>query len=298
MTKLDVVTGFLGAGKTTFLQAYHRWLTDMGAASCIIENEFGDAGVDGAVLRSGGAAVREISGGCVCCTLKVTLRDMLWELAGQVERIILEPSGLFCGDDLLDILRSPGCPVEPGMWCGIIDPAMLPLMNEEDRAVLASEIVHAGSLLLSKTQYISALERRRAAEEARRLLEPVPLLYTAPWSELEPDLWFPALQRAGTVIRPHRRRRFDHTNMFQSTSFTARSVPSETALRRSLQALLRGEAGQILRIKGAVRTEGALWQVNGTPDALSLLPAASDGQEGLNIIGRALDRRRIRQLLP
>ena len=264
MTKLDVVTGFLGAGKTTFLQAYHRWLTDTGAASCIIENEFGDAGVDGAVLRSGGAAVREISGGCVCCTLKVTLRDMLWELAGQVERIILEPSGLFCGDDLLDILRSPGCPVEPGMWCGIIDPAMLPLMNEE----------------------------------ARRLLEPVPLLYTAPWSELEPDMWFPALQRAGTVIRPHRRRRFDHTNMFQSTSFTARSVPSETALRRSLQALLRGEAGQILRIKGAVRTEGALWQVNGTPDALSLLPAASDGQEGLNIIGRALDRRRIRQLLP
>lgn len=44
MTKLDVVTGFLGAGKTTFLQAYHRWLTDTGAASCIIENEFGDAG--------------------------------------------------------------------------------------------------------------------------------------------------------------------------------------------------------------------------------------------------------------
>lgn len=72
MTKLDVVTGFLGAGKTTFLQAYHRWLTDTGAASCIIENEFGDAGVDGAVLRSGGAAVREISGGCWsrcrCCT--------------------------------------------------------------------------------------------------------------------------------------------------------------------------------------------------------------------------------------
>lgn len=297
MTKLDVVTGFLGAGKTTLLQIYHRWLTGKGVTSCIIENEFGTAGVDGAVLRGSGAAVRDISGGCVCCTLKVTLRELLWELAGQVERVILEPSGLFCGDDLLDIFRSPGCPVEPGMWCGIIDPAMLPLMNGEDRAVLDSEIVHAGSLLLSKTQYISALERRRAAEEVRRMLEPAPLLYTAPWTELEPDLWFPALQRAGTVIRPHTRRRFDHTNMFQSTSFAARRVPSEAALRRSLQALLRGEAGQILRIKGTVRTEGALWQVNGTPDALSVQPAA-DGPEGLNIIGRGLDRRRIRQLLP
>lgn len=73
MTKLDVVTGFLGAGKTTFLQTYHRWLTGKGVTSCIIENEFGAAGVDGAVLRGSGAAVRDISGGCVCCTLKVTL---------------------------------------------------------------------------------------------------------------------------------------------------------------------------------------------------------------------------------
>lgn len=81
------------------------------------------------------------------------------------------------------------------------------------------------------------------------------------------------------MIRPHTRRRFDHTNMFQSTSFAARRVPSEAALRRSLQALLRGEAGQILRIKGTVRMEGALWQVNGTPDALSVQPAA-DGPGG------------------
>lgn len=106
MTKLDVVTGFLGAGKTTFLQTYHRWLTGKGVTSCIIENEFGAAGVDGAVLRGSGAAVRDISGGCVCCTLKVTLRELLWELAGQVERVILEPSGLFCGDDLLDIFST------------------------------------------------------------------------------------------------------------------------------------------------------------------------------------------------
>ena len=115
MTKLDVVTGFLGAGKTTLLQTYHRWLTGKGVTSCIIENEFGAAGVDGAVLRGSGAAVRDISGGCVCCTLKVTLRELLWELAGQVERVILEPSGLFCGDDLLGN-GQPAAPCE--VHCG------------------------------------------------------------------------------------------------------------------------------------------------------------------------------------
>lgn len=277
MTKLDVVTGFLGAGKTTFLQTYHRWLTVKGVTSCIIENEFGAAGVDGAVLRGSGAAVRDISGGCVCCTLKVTLRELLWELAGQVERVILEPSGLFCGDDLLDILRSPGCPVEPGMWCG---------HHRPDHAV-ADERRGSGG----------AGQRDRPRGEPAAQQDPVHLRAGAPpgggGGAADAGAGAAAVYRAvdgagagslvpgaaagGTVIRPHTRRRFDHTNMFQSTSFAARRVPSEAALRRSLQALLRGEAGQILRIKGTVQMEGALWQVNGTPDALSVQPAA-DGR--------------------
>lgn len=65
MTKLDVVTGFLGAGKTTLLQTYHRWLTGKGVTSCIIENEFGAAGVDGAVLR-GSARRYGISPAAAC----------------------------------------------------------------------------------------------------------------------------------------------------------------------------------------------------------------------------------------
>ena len=116
MTYLDVVTGFLGSGKTTFLAWYIRWLKKSGIRACVIENEFGRAGVDGALLKTTGVTLREISGGCVCCTLKVTLHQLLGELSEHYDRILLEPSGLFCGDDLMDILHSPDCRVLPGMW--------------------------------------------------------------------------------------------------------------------------------------------------------------------------------------
>ena len=74
ITYLDVITGFLGAGKTTFLERYADHLRRTGVSFCIIENEFGRAGVDGAQLRQSGAQVRELSGGCVCCALKVPLQ--------------------------------------------------------------------------------------------------------------------------------------------------------------------------------------------------------------------------------
>ena len=101
--KLDVVTGYLGSGKTTFIEKYIDYLNASGISFAVIENEFGRAGVDADILRSTGAEIHEISGGCVCCTLKVTLYDLLSDLAKRVERIILEPSGLFCGDDLIDV---------------------------------------------------------------------------------------------------------------------------------------------------------------------------------------------------
>ena len=135
MTQLDVITGFLGAGKTTLIKAYLPWLTQQGSRSCVIENEYGTAGVDGAVLKAIGTDVCEISGGCVCCTMKVTLHNMLCQLAERVDRIILEPSGLFCGDDLLDILSGGDVPVELGMWCGVVDPLMLSCMEEDDLAI-------------------------------------------------------------------------------------------------------------------------------------------------------------------
>ena len=263
MTYIDVVTGFLGAGKTTFLSRYVRWLEKQNIRSCVIENEFGRAGIDGALLSKQGVRVKEISGGCVCCTLKVTLHDMLNELSGHVDRIILEPSGLFCGDDLMDILSSPDCTVRPGMWVGIIDPISIGFMNEEDLSVLQSELMQAGSIVVSKAQLCDESDLSSLPDLISTLLpSPAPSIWTQPWDALDSDIWFPALQTAGTIPREHERKSFDHVSMFQSAAFSPKRSYSETEIKSLLMLMMQSNCGNILRAKGTRAADGGLWHIH------------------------------------
>lgn len=298
MTYLDVVTGFLGAGKTTFLSRYCRWLEKQNMRYCVIENEFGRAGVDGALLEKQGVRVKEISGGCVCCTLKVTLHDLLEELSGEVDRIILEPSGLFCGDDLMDIVSSPNCSVKPGMWVGIVDPLSIGLMNDDDMAVLQSELMQAGSIVLSKAQLCDSKDLEGLPERLFAMLPaPRPELWAQPWSELSDDEWFAALQASGTVLREHERRYFDHVSMFQSAAFSPKQSFSEVQLGNVLSAIMDAASGEVLRAKGVLNAQGGCWQINATPGCESASFESESCAPMLNIIGRNLNRKYIRSLL-
>ena len=297
MTKLDVVTGFLGAGKTTFLCRYISWLKRTGTSFCVIENEFGAAGVDGALLEEQGAQVREISGGCVCCTLKVSLHDLLKEYAGRVDRVLLEPSGLFCGDDLWDILNSPDCRIEPGMWTGILDPMTIGAMAEDELAVLRSELESAGSVILSKVQYAGAAELKQAEDFLEKAFTLAPAIWAEDWDRLEDNTWFPALQEAGAVVRPHVRRQFDHTSMFQSACIRPSLRYQEERLREMLERLMGGDAGEALRAKGFLLADRGSWFVNCTPAGVALHHTDSAAAPMLNVIGRRLRRRDIARLL-
>lgn len=301
MTTLDVVTGFLGAGKTTFLARYSHWLEAQGISYCIIENEFGRAGVDGAMLMQGGARVKEISGGCVCCTLKVTLHDMLLDLSGEVQRVVLEPSGLFCGDDLLDILHSPELEgkVRLGMWTGILDPLCVAVLQREDRAVLQSELYAAGSVVLSKAQLCSEKEIADAKQLLDELLpEDPPLVLAEPWDRYADDEWFEALQATGACLRTHARRRFDHQTMFQSATIAPKRVYSLMMLRFVMSMVLSGKAGMVLRVKGVVKAEDhSMWRVNCTPGCVEMVPQKENGEPMLNVIGRQLNRAELRKIL-
>lgn len=83
MTKIDLINGFLGSGKTTFIHRYLPWLTARGERVAVIENEFGTAGMDTAILSQTGVQVRELSGGCVCCGQKVNFYRLLRELCAS-----------------------------------------------------------------------------------------------------------------------------------------------------------------------------------------------------------------------
>ena len=109
MVQVDLITGFLGAGKTTFLRRYAAWWAGQGVKVCVLENDFGAVNVDAMLLQdleARGVELETISGGCDCDTHQRRMRTKLISMAMRgFERVIVEPSGIFDVDEFFDVLR-------------------------------------------------------------------------------------------------------------------------------------------------------------------------------------------------
>ncbi|MGI6546271.1 MAG: CobW family GTP-binding protein [Fastidiosipilaceae bacterium] len=300
MAKLDVIAGFLGAGKTTFISHYIAWLTTQNIKYAVIENEFGVAGIDAETLREKGAKVKEISGGCICCTMQVSLHSLLSELSQEVDRIILEPSGLFNGDDFIGILQNPTLKssLRKGMWLGVVDPLALPLFSEPEVEVLADELIFAGSVLISKTRLADETRIAAAVRSIENMVPaPKPLIFTADWESYTPDIWFPQLQHSGFQTRPHERKAINHRLLYESARLLPSGEFSEDRLRAVAEDIMRSDAGEILRIKGFVSSKsGGTFALNCTPGNVSIQQSEGRFKPVLNIIGRDLDRGKIKKM--
>lgn len=288
---LDVVTGYLGAGKTTFILKYIDYLKENNITFAVIENEFGRAGTDADILRASCAEILEISGGCVCCTLKTTLYDMLNSLSEKVDRIILEPSGIFCGDDLIDIINSPSLSIKPGFWLGVIDPLMMNRLAPEELEVLTAEIIHAGAVYISKTDLVGSVTERAVKSVTEYLNGAIEEILPMMFSGFDID--FEALLETGYVVRPHERKVFDHTTMYMSASITPKRKFTENELLEALNAVYSDDCGEIIRIKGSVAAENGGWRVNCSIGCDSILYDPKITLPILNIIGKKLNRKKI-----
>lgn len=301
MTRLELITGFLGAGKTTFLARYAAWLEGQGLRTAIIENEFGQAGVDGAILASSQSQVRELSGGCICCGLKVGFHDLLCQLAqsGQVDRILIEPSGIFNLDDYFDVINSPDVAAlaQPGAVITVVDPDCLEQDDPLTQEMLFSQLHSASVILISKldreagprmTEKIDSLFATFGAARA-----PSQAVVALPWEELDRE-FFLSLGRAAPVLRPHERKTYVHGTLFFSTRLPLAHALGQQELEQKLRRAFLPEYGRVLRIKGYARlTGGQAVLVNCTARSISLEPDPGQHPAQLNIIGQALDRRRL-----
>lgn len=287
-TKVDLITGFLGAGKTTLIRRYLNHLDRKGVSYAVIENEFGASSVDSALL---GEHVRDLTGGCICCGQKVNFHNLLLELAGQVERIIVEPSGIFNADDFFDIMDSPkvSAACEYGLMAGMVNPAALSCMNETDKRILAAEMSCAGVILVSHTDRLGNSALADAESALRQLLPLLPPVLDAQNAD------FDALSACSPNFCPHERDRSDHSALYRSAALRPNGVYDKAAIRRLCARLFSGEAGDALRVKGTLQGETGPLLVNAVPGEVQILPAA--GEILLNVIGRNLSRAAIREIL-
>ena len=188
MTKVDIISGFLGAGKTTLIK---KLLSEVfaGEKLVLIENEFGEVSVDGGFLRESGVEVSELSSGCICCTLVGDFTEALGKVYEQYKpsRILIEPSGVA---KLSDVIAAVGDAVkavpalELNSFVTVVDAAKAKSYMKNIPEFYNNQIQSAGSIILSRTQKLSQ-EKLEAVVSLIREQNGSATILTTPWDQLE-----------------------------------------------------------------------------------------------------------------
>ena len=186
MIKVDLVTGFLGAGKTTFLLRYARYLMAQGMKIGILVYDHGAVNVDMPLLkelRGEQCELEMLAGGCDPDCHKRRFRTKLIAMGmSGYDRVIIEPSGVFDMDEYFDTLHEPPLDrwYEPGSIIAVVDAKLHDEMTEEENFFLASQAASAGCVLLSRVQLASAEEIRTTRAHLDRAAETI---HSTPVSE-------------------------------------------------------------------------------------------------------------------
>ena len=187
MTKVDIFSGFLGAGKTTLIK---KLIAEAfkGQKLVLIENEFGEIGIDGGFLKDSGIQITEMNSGCICCTLVGDFGDALKDVMKQFnpDRIIIEPSGVGKLSDVIkaiqDVADEAGIVVNN--FVAVVDAGKCKMYMKNFGEFFNNQIEYAKTIILSRTQNCSE-EKLATAVQLIREHNDKAVLITTPWDELD-----------------------------------------------------------------------------------------------------------------
>lgn len=187
MTKIDIVSGFLGAGKTTLIKKLLKEaLADTKVV--LIENEFGEIGIDGGFLKEAGIEIKEMNSGCICCSLVGDFGASLREVLDTYtpERVLIEPSGVGKLSDVMKAVQEAMADrdVELNSAVAVVDACKCKMYIKNFGEFFINQIEHAGTIILSRTDKLSE-EKLTACVEMIREHNAKATVITTPWDSLE-----------------------------------------------------------------------------------------------------------------
>ena len=187
MTKVDIISGFLGAGKTTLIsKLLKEALPDEQVV--LIENEFGEIGIDGGFLKESGVEIREMNSGCICCSLVGDFGTSLKEVVDKYhpDRIIIEPSGVGKLSDVIKAVKDLHIENEIRLNSAstVADASKVKMYMKNFGEFFNNQIEHAGTIILSRTQNVSEDKLKKAIEMIRSLNADAHII-TTPWDSLD-----------------------------------------------------------------------------------------------------------------
>ncbi len=313
MTKIDLITGILGSGKTTFLLKYARHLIDSGQRIAILENDFGAVNIDMMILQElkcDSCQLEMIAGGCDADCHRRRFKTQLISLGMQhVDRVIVEPSGIFDMDEFFDILHDSPLDrwFEIGSVITVVDAEMEEQLSPQMEYLLGSEAACCGKLVLSKLNRIKnetvQQVSQRILAHINRSLEDIRCdrrfterdLIAKDWDSFTDEdyrLFSCAGYRGSSYVK-----KFSPEDIESSVHYFMHVAIPQDSIEGLIVNIFGDEScGRIFRIKGSLPIEGGWLKINATREKTETAPVA-EGQPVLIVIGDNVSRQRIDEYL-
>ena len=298
MTTVDLITGFLGSGKTTFMKKYVRFLMERGENVCILENDFGAVNVDAMLLHGlyeDGCGIEMVSGACDkdCHKRRFKTKLIAMAMSGYTH-VVIEPSGVFDVDEFFDTLRES--PLDRWYSIGsvitVVDPTLNGELSQSSEFLLASQASVAGTIVLSRCDTASASDIRMTLDRLSSSMKKIraerePELYTVakPFSELTAED-LEAIASSGCREASYVKLCGDSA-VYDSVYFLGLD-PSPERLKAIASAIMSDPAcGHVFRIKGFTKSGSGWVEFNATKNEMNIAPI-ENGQSVVIVIGEGL----------
>ena len=333
MVKVDIISGFLGAGKTTLIKKLFSSSFKKEKVA-LIENEFGEIGIDGAFLKDTGINIKEINSGCICCSLSGNFKEALLELIKtyELDRIIIEPSGVGKLSEVISAVKAVEG-VKVNVICTVVDGNKLKLYHKNFGEFYNDQIANANSIVLSKIEGFSE-EKLIGVCEYIKTFNPIATIITTPIKELDGSVLLENLEEGETLTsliinllkqnpaNHHHHHDHDHHDcdcehehhhghehgccchhhnhdadeVFDSFYLTTPKAFTEQNLQGILNELSSNSYGEVLRAKGIVNGESGWLEFDFVPEVIEVRKGSPDVSGKICVIGVKLNKKKLEEL--
>jgi len=199
MAKIDIISGFLGAGKTTLIK---KLVADafQGEKLVIIENEFGEIGIDGGFLKESGIQITEMNSGCICCSLVGDFGNALKDVLEKYspDRVIIEPSGVGKLSDVIKAVKNIGDDVKINSTATVVDASKCKMYMKNYGEFYNNQIESAGTIILSRTQNVSEEKLAKVLIMIKEKNDEASVI-TTPWDQIDGKKILDAMEKVNTL---------------------------------------------------------------------------------------------------
>ncbi len=305
MIKIDLITGFLGSGKTTFLKKYAEYFLSQGLKIGILENDFGAVNVDMMLLQElqgENCTVETVAGACDadCHRRRFKTKLIAMGMSGY-DRVLIEPSGIFDVDEFFDVLYEEPLDrwYEPGSVIAIVDSMLEKELSEQSEYLLASQTANAGILVFSKVQNANEENIAETLDHINRSLEKFRCkrrfgnnTLRKNWNDLDDDD-FRKISESGYVSENYVKA-FSEDNGYSSYYYMNVKMTAEE-LKLNTKKIFDSCDG-VFRIKGFILDGDRWFEINATRENIELDPI-ENGQEIIIVIGENMEKNKIDSFL-